>query len=101
MRQRTKRGQIRLHLSALHGGSFTRLWLCGAVPTALPPAVLGRLFAMLSFWSGWPVALALSVDEATASWCDVWSDALRDVPEHHLEIRFKSRRRPEVTGHER
>lgn len=95
----TKRGQIKLKLSALHGGSFTELRLRGALPTALSPVGLRRLFTRLSFWSGWPVELVLSVDEATAAWCDVWIDALRDVPEHHLEIRLAGRR--EVERHER
>ena len=90
-----------MQLLPLHGGSFTEMRLRGAVPTALPSATLRRLFAVLSFWSGWPVVLVLSVDLATAGWCEIWSDALRDVHEHHLEIRFRKPRRSKVVRDER
>lgn len=93
-----KQGQPRLHLSPLHGGSFTRLRLSCSVVTALPPTELQRLLVMLSLWSGWPVRLVLSVDGAAGGWFDFWTDALEGVPEHHLELVFDVR---EVAGHDR
>jgi hypothetical protein len=82
-------GQMKLMLSPKEGGSYTRLSLCGWLPTALPGRELRRLLSMLSFWSGWPVRVVLSVDAQTASWCEVWTDALCAVPERHLEVQFQ------------
>ena len=56
-----KQGQFRVHVRPCCGGAYTRVQLCGSVPTAIPSRSLKRLAAMLAFWSGWPVALALSV----------------------------------------
>jgi hypothetical protein len=83
-----KQGQFRVRLRPCCGGAYTQVRLCGAVPTAVPARTLKRLAATLTFWSGWPVALALPVGHDSAGWCEAWSDGLQDVPERHLEIRF-------------
>lgn len=88
-----KQGQFRVHLRPCCNGAYTRVLLCGSVPTAIPPRTLKRLAAMLTFWSGWPVALALFVGCETASWCEAWADSLQGIPERHLEIRFVLPRR--------
>ena len=90
-----KEGQFRVRLRPCCGGAYTHVQLCGSVPTALPSQALKRMISMLAFWSGWPVALALSVGRDTAGWCDSWADALQDVPERHLELRFVLPRRRE------
>lgn len=84
-------GQVVIRLRPFEAGSFTLWSACGSVPTAIPPAQLRRLLSGLTFWSGWPVHLALSVDAGTVGWCETWSEALAHVPERHLEVRFRRR----------
>lgn len=83
-----KRGQFRIRLRPYNGGAFTQVQLYGYVPTAIPARLAKRLTSLLTFWSGWPVALALCVDTATVGWCEQWADCVQDVPVHHLEVRF-------------
>jgi hypothetical protein len=81
--------QFVLTLSPREGGAYTRLSLSGTAPTALPKAKLRGLLRMLSFWSGWPVTVALSVEADAAGWCEWWTDALCAVPEGQVEVRFE------------
>ena len=87
-----KQGQFRACLRPVCGGTFTEVRLCGFVPTAIPARVLRRLAAALTLWSGWPVVVALSVAPDTAAWCESWVAALQDIPERHLDVRFRRRR---------
>lgn len=87
-------GQVVIRLQPFEAGSFT-LWSAhGSVPTAVPPAQLRRLLSGLSFWSGWPVHLALPVDADTVGWCQCWSEALAHVPARHLEVCYTIRGAP-------
>jgi len=88
-----KQGQFRVRLRPCCGGAFTQLRLSGCVPTAIPPRLAKQLTEILTFWSGWPVLLALPAVDATAGWCDLWADCLKDIPVRHLEIRFLLPRR--------
>lgn len=96
-----QRGQFQMYLSPLDGTCFTRLRLSGVVPTAMASKDLQRLSAMLSFWSGYPVRLALPVDVATAAWFELWTAAFERVPARHLEMRFILARRPRTLPGER
>ena len=88
-----RQGQFQVRLRPCCGGAFTQLQLSGCVPTAIPPHLAKQLTESLTFWSGWPVLLALPAAGATAGWCDLWTDCLKDIPVHHLEIRFLLPRR--------
>ena len=83
-----KQGQFRVFLRPLYGGRFTRVHICGCVPTAIPPRLLHRMAAQLALWSGWPVVLALSAEAEAVGWCEVWTDCVKEIPEHHLEFKF-------------
>jgi hypothetical protein len=86
--RRMRQGQMRVRLRPIVGGSYTEVRLCGMVPTTVPPRAVQRALSLLRLWSGWPVALALCVEADAAGWCEVWADALADVPADHLEVRF-------------
>lgn len=92
-RCKMKNGQMKLQLAPEYGGSYTRLRLCGSVPTAIPRAAARRLVRGLAFWSGWPVECVLSVDMEGANWCEWWTDLLVGIPARHLEVRFRARGR--------
>jgi hypothetical protein len=79
--------RMTLELRPLHGGSYTQLSLSGPVPSA--PRELRRLLTSFALWNGYPVDVVLSVDAETASWCEVWADALSTVPARHLEVCFE------------
>lgn len=81
-------GRIKVWLSPLNGGSYTRLRLSGAIPTALPVRELRHLMERMSFFSGYPVECALSVDKEEAGWCEWWTDRLAVIPGHLLDVRF-------------
>jgi len=87
-----RQGQMRVRLQPLDGGAFTEMQLCGTVPTALPPQVMRQLVSTLSFWSGWPVVLALRAEVATAGWFEYWCDAVSGIPARHLELRVRRSR---------
>ena len=95
-----KNGQVVLRLEAENGGSYTRLQLCGSVPTAVPRAQAAALVQALAFWSGWPVSCVLCVDREAGGWCEWWTDRLADMPERHLELRIRVRT-PERAEHSR
>jgi hypothetical protein len=83
-----KNGQMRLRLSAGHGGAYTRLQLSGFVPTAVPRKTAIALARGLALWSGWPVRCVLSVGRKEAGWFEWWTDVLAVVPEDLLELRY-------------
>jgi hypothetical protein len=83
-------GQMKVWLSPLHGGAFTRLKLTGALPSSLPVFELRRLISRLSFFSGYPLECVLSVDKAVTDWCDWWHELLDSIPARHLQIRYKT-----------
>lgn len=84
-----RNGQIRARLFPQCGGSFTRLVLCGALPTALPKWELRRLIERLSLFSGYPIECVLSVDKEAASWCEWWSELLVGMPERQIELVYR------------
>jgi len=84
----TKPNRMRLELRPLNGGSYTQFSLSGPVPSAPQPQGLRRLLTMFALWNGCPVDVVLFVDGQTASWCEVWCDALTRVPVRHLEVSF-------------
>ena len=75
-----------VRLSPLCDGAYTHLKIEGALPTALPAKALQRLARALAFWSGYPVACALSVEGQATGWCGWWLDQLALIPAHHLEL---------------
>ena len=79
--------RMTLELSPLCGGSYTQFSLSGPVPSS--PRALRRLLTTFALWNGYPVDVVLSVDAQTASWCEVWADALSTVPARHLEVCFE------------
>ena len=87
-----REGQFRVSLSPAYGGSYTKVSIHGFVPTVIPERDARHLVEKLAFWSGWPVRLALSVDTQSAGWCEVWTSTLMDIPDHHLQVRFRRRR---------
>ena len=91
-----RHSRFRMWLSPVLGGSYTRMRLCGAVPTTLPPKELRRLSAMLSQWSGYPVELVLPVAAEKATWLDLWAEAVKTTPGRHLEVRFAVQRLPKA-----
>ncbi len=88
-----KSGQFRLHVNPIRAGSFTRWRLTGSVVTAIPHHQMRRLIESLSLWSNWPVELVLPVDVATANWFEWWAEVIDVIPEDHLYVRFKLKRR--------
>ena len=83
---------IKVWLSPLNGGSYTKLRLIGVVPTAVPTREIVRLVKKMSFMSGYPLECALYVDKETAGWCEWWIDRLAVIAERHLKVRFIIRR---------
>jgi hypothetical protein len=79
--------KMQLRLSPLNGGAYTQLRLWGPLPTDPQPRQWRSLLAMLSHANGYPVHAVLSV--ADPGFCEVWTHALCDVPERHLELRFR------------
>ena len=80
--------RIKMKLAPLHNGAFTKMSFSGPLVTAIPGRVLTRLLSQLAFWSGRPVHVVLDAD-ASASWLEVWIDALAAVPERHLRVEFR------------
>jgi len=65
----------------------TCLSLTCTVPDSLPAPVLYQLLALLAFWSGQRLDVALDA-AGPAWWLEVWADALVAVPERHIRVRF-------------
>ena len=84
--------RVRVWLSPLVGGAYTKFRITGTIPTAVPARKLKRLVEELSFWSGYLVECALSVEREGASWCEWWTDRLAVIPERHLKVSFIIRR---------
>jgi hypothetical protein len=99
-KQRMSQVQIEVELRPLNGGAYTELRLRGPVVSGVSPAHLRRLFSMLSFWSGWPVALALPVERVPASWVCYWQSALSAVPARHLVLHALVRKNRKAQSHE-
>jgi len=98
--QNKRRGQVRIYVEPQYSGNFTRWRLTGSFPTPVPHQMLRQLFKKLSFWNGWPVELVLPVDVGTVAWFDSWTDAIANIPAHHLQIRFSFKGQAERTSHE-
>jgi hypothetical protein len=79
---------LKLSLQPSLDGSSTRLLLCGSVTGPIPSNELGQWLRLLSSWTGLPVELALPAAEATGEWFESWTDAIAELPVHHLQIRF-------------
>lgn len=84
--------KMQLRLSPLNHGAYTQLQLWGPLPTAPQPRQWRSLLALLSRANGYPVRAVLSVVDP--GWCEVWTYALSDVAERHLDLHF--RRPPRV-----
>lgn len=89
-----KSGQMTIHLEPVQGGAYTRLWIQGTLPTAVPRPVAAKLARELAFWSGWPVSCVLSAgtEAETDRWCAWWTDLLAGICAQHLELRYRHRR---------
>ncbi len=48
---------------------------------------LHQFLSQLAYWSGQHIDAVLSAGDQ-AVWVEVWCDALADVPERHLRLRF-------------
>jgi hypothetical protein len=81
--------QMVLELKPLHRGAYTQLLLHGPVCTNPQGRWLGQLLRIFSTWNGYPVRLVLPVDRRTASWSELWVDALRAVPDRHFTVTFQ------------
>lgn len=79
--------KLRIRLTTLNGGAYTQLQLSGPIPTAPQRRQWRSLIAMLSHWNGYPVHAVLSADDP--GWCEIWTLALCDIPERHLEVRVR------------
>jgi hypothetical protein len=88
--------EMRLSLRPVQGGSYTQFSLSGILCSAPQPGVMHRLAETFSLWSGWPLHVALHVDMRTAGWCEVWTDALADVPADFLAVTFRVAGRAEA-----
>lgn len=88
MSAKKRAGQFHIRLQSRHRGRFTQWRACGSVPTTLPKQQLQHLMEMITYWSGWPVELVLPVEVDTAGWCELWADALADVPAEYLHLRL-------------
>jgi hypothetical protein len=101
MSSRRSMGQFQIQISPQHQGAFTRCRVVGSVPTAIPRHHLRPLMRAVSFWSGWPVSLALPVEVATVAWFEQWADGLADIPEDHLQMRLVRTGRTRSAGTQR
>jgi|GEM_PF-2537844 len=88
MRVQTKPGQFHVTLRPAAGGAFTEWRISGSTPTAIPALQLQFLMQAIALWSGWPVALALSVELGTAAWFSWWTDALAGVEPEHVQVEY-------------
>jgi hypothetical protein len=88
-----KNGQTVVRLRPVAGGAYTEFSVCGVVPGSIPYSVMSSLLRGLSFWSGCPVRVVLSVDLLTASWLECWTDVFGRVPESHRKLIFKRAKR--------
>ncbi len=66
----------------------TSFAITGSLPDGLPQYALHQLLSQLAYWSGERIDAVLCADEE-AGWVEVWCDALGDVPERHLRLRFR------------
>jgi hypothetical protein len=95
------RGQIRIQLSPVHGGTFTKVRLSGILPSALPRNKLRHLISQMHLFSGYKVECVLSVAKETGGWCDEWSDLLTDMPLRDLEVRYRIANAPRPNSRSR
>ena len=80
-------GGTKLQLKPAQTEGRTRFAVTGSLPDGLPRFALHQLMAQLSYWTGERIDAVLYAD-GPAGWVEVWSDALADVPERHLRVRF-------------
>lgn len=76
-----------LQLRPARAEGWTRLTLECSLPDRLPPPVLHQLLALLSLWSGQRLDVALDAAQS-AAWLEIWTEALAEIPDRHLRIRF-------------
>jgi hypothetical protein len=77
-----------LELKPAKAEGRTRFAITGSLPDGLPQFALHQLLSQLSYWSGERIdAVLCAADQA--GWVEIWCDALADVPERHLRIRFR------------
>lgn len=84
------KAELTLELRPWRDGAYTLISLRGAVATVPQPKEVRQLLSVLSWWSGAPVDVALSVDGTNAGsrWLEVWDDVLKRVPARHLQLGF-------------
>lgn len=78
---------FKLYIRPSLDGSLTQVRLYGSVAT-LPLPEFRQWIRQLASWSGTPIEFVLPVDCGSAAWFESWTDAVSDVPAHHLQIRF-------------
>ncbi len=78
----------RLRLRPAREEGQTRFLLSGFLPDALPRAALHQLLSVVAYWSSEPIEAVLCAADP-AGFIEVWCDALADVPERHLCVRFR------------
>ena len=85
-------GQMVVRMAPELGGSYTRVWARGVIPSAVPDLSVRRALAGLAMWSGWPVRLVLSADVLMVPWLEYWTTSLSRVPARHHELVVRSQR---------
>ncbi len=81
---------IKVWLSPLNGGSFTRFRLVGSTPTALPVWELRQLLQRMRFFSGSPFRFVLSAGLEEANWSEWWTALLAGIPGRLLEVEHRT-----------
>lgn len=84
---------IKIRLSPLCDGHYTRLRLCASLPTPMPTGALLRLCNLLSIFSGERVQFVLSAGIQDGPWCDSWVASIAYLPTRHAQLRFERPRR--------
>jgi len=80
---------MRLRLRPAREEGQTRFLLSGFLPERLPKAALHQLLSILSYWSEEPIEAVLFAADP-GGFLELWCDALADVPERHLRVRFRA-----------
>jgi hypothetical protein len=77
-----------LELKQAKAEGRTRFAITGSLPDGLPRYALHQFLSQLAYWSGERIdAVLCAADQA--GWLEVWCDALAEVPERHLRVRFR------------
>jgi len=77
---------LTMELKPWSEGAYTFLTVRGVIATVAQPRELRSLLKVLSWWSGAPVDVVLSVDGTNSGsrWLEFWDDVLLNVRGRHL-----------------